>query len=185
MMKIGRNAPCACGSGKKYKKCCYPREREERIPQDPDPLEGGADGEGVVHAAVNRIKRAALAKEQQVWTSGVLVLFSTDEGDSWLLEVTENDALQLTDRGGEIEVVIEENPETTLVEWSHTFAIQKDEFVVTSYMDKASEQSFIGYPIKKISRAIEEVKKRMPAGLAGMVHVSLDSRDEAADSAGG
>ncbi len=21
--KIGRNAPCPCGSGKKYKKCCY------------------------------------------------------------------------------------------------------------------------------------------------------------------
>ena len=22
-MKIGRNDPCTCGSGKKYKKCCY------------------------------------------------------------------------------------------------------------------------------------------------------------------
>jgi len=27
MAKIGRNAPCPCGSGKKYKKCCY-RQRE-------------------------------------------------------------------------------------------------------------------------------------------------------------
>lgn len=25
--KIGRNAPCPCGSGKKYKKCCLPREQ--------------------------------------------------------------------------------------------------------------------------------------------------------------
>jgi len=25
-MKIGRNDPCPCGSGKKYKKCCYHRE---------------------------------------------------------------------------------------------------------------------------------------------------------------
>ena len=24
-MKIGRNSPCPCGSGKKYKKCCYPK----------------------------------------------------------------------------------------------------------------------------------------------------------------
>lgn len=24
--KIGRNDPCPCGSGKKYKKCCYGRE---------------------------------------------------------------------------------------------------------------------------------------------------------------
>lgn len=22
-VKIGRNAPCPCGSGKKYKKCCW------------------------------------------------------------------------------------------------------------------------------------------------------------------
>ena len=22
-MKVGRNAPCPCGSGKKYKRCCW------------------------------------------------------------------------------------------------------------------------------------------------------------------
>ena len=26
MSKIGRNDPCPCGSGKKYKKCCFPQE---------------------------------------------------------------------------------------------------------------------------------------------------------------
>ncbi len=25
LRKIGRNAPCPCGSGKKYKKCCFER----------------------------------------------------------------------------------------------------------------------------------------------------------------
>jgi len=30
MAKIGRNAPCPCGSGKKYKKCCLAKEEEER-----------------------------------------------------------------------------------------------------------------------------------------------------------
>ena len=25
-MKIGRNEPCPCGSGKKYKKCCIDKE---------------------------------------------------------------------------------------------------------------------------------------------------------------
>jgi hypothetical protein len=28
-MKIGRNAPCPCGSGRKYKKCCLPRDEEQ------------------------------------------------------------------------------------------------------------------------------------------------------------
>ena len=27
MTKIGRNVPCPCGSGKKYKQCCLPRDR--------------------------------------------------------------------------------------------------------------------------------------------------------------
>ena len=28
-IKVGRNDPCPCGSGKKYKKCCLPREKVE------------------------------------------------------------------------------------------------------------------------------------------------------------
>ncbi len=27
-MKIGRNEPCPCGSGKKYKKCCYDKDNK-------------------------------------------------------------------------------------------------------------------------------------------------------------
>jgi len=30
MSKVGRNDPCPCGSGKKYKKCCLNREYEQR-----------------------------------------------------------------------------------------------------------------------------------------------------------
>ena len=30
MVKIGRNAPCPCGSGKKYKKCCLSPQRVKR-----------------------------------------------------------------------------------------------------------------------------------------------------------
>lgn len=29
MVKIGRNAPCPCGSGKKYKKCCLSAQPEK------------------------------------------------------------------------------------------------------------------------------------------------------------
>ena len=30
MAKIGRNQPCPCGSGKKYKRCCWSRDRATR-----------------------------------------------------------------------------------------------------------------------------------------------------------
>ena len=31
MAKIGRNQPCPCGSGKKYKRCCWERDRSARV----------------------------------------------------------------------------------------------------------------------------------------------------------
>jgi hypothetical protein len=33
--RISRNAPCPCGSGKKYKNCCYHRDRGSSEPQFP------------------------------------------------------------------------------------------------------------------------------------------------------
>ena len=36
--KISRNAPCHCGSGKKYKKCCY--EKDQGVLRDASPYEG-------------------------------------------------------------------------------------------------------------------------------------------------
>ncbi|MED4986482.1 SEC-C metal-binding domain-containing protein, partial [Geobacillus stearothermophilus] len=30
-MAIGRNDPCPCGSGKKYKKCCMNKQQEREI----------------------------------------------------------------------------------------------------------------------------------------------------------
>ncbi len=48
VVKVGRNAPCPCGSGKKYKKCCLPKEqqaaadelrRRREAPVELEPLE--------------------------------------------------------------------------------------------------------------------------------------------------
>jgi hypothetical protein len=36
--KVGRNDPCPCGSGRKYKKCCAGKEAERAL--DPSPVEG-------------------------------------------------------------------------------------------------------------------------------------------------
>ncbi|MFC1707826.1 SEC-C metal-binding domain-containing protein [Planctomycetota bacterium] len=35
MTKIGRNAPCPCGSGKKFKKCCLPLQQKAEKQQPP------------------------------------------------------------------------------------------------------------------------------------------------------
>ena len=42
MTKVGRNDPCPCGSGKKYKRCCWGKVAAARTSVDvldaPDPL---------------------------------------------------------------------------------------------------------------------------------------------------
>jgi len=37
MTPPGRNAPCPCGSGKKYKKCCLPADLQRQAVQSPAP----------------------------------------------------------------------------------------------------------------------------------------------------
>ena len=41
MAKIGRNDPCACGSGKKYKKCCMARDEAAALAERPAQLAAG------------------------------------------------------------------------------------------------------------------------------------------------
>lgn len=38
MHRVGRNEPCPCGSGKKYKKCCQPQQEEARKALTPEQL---------------------------------------------------------------------------------------------------------------------------------------------------
>ncbi len=37
MKKIGRNKPCPCGSGKKFKKCCLSKQDARENPSSPPP----------------------------------------------------------------------------------------------------------------------------------------------------
>jgi len=43
MAKIGRNAPCPCGSGKKYKKCCLPLQGRSSSQKNISYSEAGID----------------------------------------------------------------------------------------------------------------------------------------------
>jgi hypothetical protein len=57
MVKIGRNDPCPCGSGKKFKKCHYGREDEIFSEESPDfPI---ALSKRITGLAVSRHRRAA------------------------------------------------------------------------------------------------------------------------------
>jgi hypothetical protein len=51
-MKLGRNDPCRCGSGKKYKKCCSPKD------------EAAQSAEFAAEAAARAASAASAASEQ-------------------------------------------------------------------------------------------------------------------------
>ena len=62
MTKIGRNAPCPCGSGRKYKKCCLEKDLAERR-TPPSLAANGPEWEEVENPAVQEFSDLAKSPE--------------------------------------------------------------------------------------------------------------------------
>ena len=171
MAKIGRNDPCFCGSGKKFKKCCLgtgaTAPTRPAIPS--------------VKIEVEKIQEIASAKKATVLALGVFVLFSTASGDAWLLEVTDMDAIQVARGGEKLAVQIEENPETIEINWTHKFDVQNKKFILTSYKDK-SEEIREDYPAHTILSTVKKILSRIPPEMISTIH--LDTEEEAQTQAG-
>lgn len=168
MAKIGRNQPCPCGSGQKYKRCCLTAENIERQQK-----QAKAAKVSLV-TAIERIQQAAEKKVEEFFELGVFVFFSNGKGDAWLLEVTDKDAVQVAAAGEALKVPVEENSETIEMNWSHTFEVKDKQFYLTAYEDK-SEQKLDDVPTQKINAAMRRVLKRYSKELLNQVHVSQES----------
>ncbi|MBC8207703.1 MAG: SEC-C domain-containing protein [Desulfobulbaceae bacterium] len=175
MGKIGRNEQCLCGSGRKYKHCCLLKEQAGVVPTTPE-----QQFKISLNREIAQIQQTAAEKRLKIRELGVFVLFSTAEGDAWLLEISESDALQLADKGEPVDVVIDENPETIEINWTHTFAIRDKILELTAYADKVVTPQ-PGYPTKEIHAAIARIKKKFSAEMLNRVHVS--GEDQGADQA--
>lgn len=165
MGKIGRNEACLCGSGKKFKRCCLGKQQALS-----SSLTEVQKAQISLQNAINTIQKAAAQGEQKVHELGVFVLFSTTDGDAWLLEVTDSDALQVAAAKEILTVDFEENPETIEINWTHTFAIKDKEFVITAYKDK-KVTAIENYPTHPIRAAIKRIKKKYSPELLESVHV--------------
>ena len=70
MTKIDRNAPCPCGSGKKYKKCCLLRDQESSGRQQStapfSSTTGFTDLDDLSNSVVDLIKGGQLDKAESV-----------------------------------------------------------------------------------------------------------------------
>ncbi len=161
MSKIGRNEPCPCGSGKKYKKCCLPFQQKAMAV---------AARPATLTQSVSSLQAAATARKETFGTVGVFVLFSTVQGEAWLLEATERDAVQVASGGEAIMIEIEEGPGTLAVSWTHRFAVQDDGLVLTAYADQ-KESRLPDCPVQQIEAAIKAIQADISPALLQSIHL--------------
>lgn len=172
MGRIGRNELCPCGSGLKYKRCCL---RQQQANAAASPL---GRLKISLQAEIERIQTAARSGEETVRELGVFILWSTRNGDAWLLEITESDAVQVAAGGEVLAVPIDENPETIAINWSHTFAIRDRKFYLTAYADK-QEICLDAAPTQRINATVKRIKKKYSQEMLSQVHVSEEQAQPA------
>ena len=170
MAKIGRNDSCPCGSGLKYKKCCLKKEYSFTPPSPMQQLKIS------LLAEIEKIQNAAARNEETVRELGVFVFCTDREGDAWLLEITDQDAVQLSEKGKPLDVPIDENPETIEINWSHTFAIRDRQLYLTTYTDKV-ETCHETLPTKRINAAIRRIKKKFSEEQLNQVHITPEEAE--------
>jgi len=166
-MKIGRNDPCLCGSGIKYKKCCYGKT----TPQPASPQQETV----TLSTEIEKVQEAAVAKEKYFKSLGVFIFFATDDGDGWLLEISDMDALLVASKGKKIDIELDENPETIEINWSHRFSIKNKKFTTITYSDETT-QEWDNCPAHSIFSTIKRVRKKFPEELLSSIH--LDEEQE-------
>jgi predicted Zn-dependent protease len=78
MAKPGRNDPCPCGSGKKYKKCCLPKDEAEA---DAAYAHGDDEIAAATHVVVELVEAGKLAEAEAAARD--LIMRHPDEPDGW------------------------------------------------------------------------------------------------------
>ena len=102
---------------------------------------------------VRYIQRRAANRDDRVVSFGQLLLFSTNTGDAWLLDRSDQLAARLA-RDGEAEPVhIEETDTSFAIGWKGQYHINGPAFV---YFDRETGRAatILGYPTDKIAGAV-------------------------------
>ena len=166
MAKIGRNEKCPCRSGKKFKHCCALKQREQIRPLSPEQAM-----KVTLMDAVKKIQDDAVNKKSINRELGVFFFFSTEEGDGWLMEMTDCDCVQVAVAGIALEAPIDENSDTIEINWSHTFNVVNRQIELTAYKDGIVTVLSTG-PSKQLNAAIKRIRKKFTPEQLEKVHVS-------------
>ena len=94
---------------------------------------------------VRSIQRQAADRHGRVVTVGQLVLFSTETGDAWLLDPSDQLAARLARDGDPEPIHIEENDSSFVIDWKGDYRIEGPAFI---YSDRQTRRvsTILGYP---------------------------------------
>jgi hypothetical protein len=111
------------------------------------------DGKGF-HLAdeVRYIQDKAADHDGRMVTIGQLILFSTDTGDAWLLDVTDHLAARLARDGDPQPIHLEDTDTSFAIEWKGQYRIEGAAFIYAD-RDTGRITTILGYPTQKISDA--------------------------------
>ncbi len=100
---------------------------------------------------VRYIQRRAARYDGRVVTIGQLVLFSTETGDAWLLDPSDQLAARLARDGDPEPIHIEETDTTFAIGWKGHYRIEGPAFV---YLDRDTGRvtTTLGYPTHKLAQ---------------------------------
>ena len=101
---------------------------------------------------IRYIQDKAADHDLRMVTIGQLILFSTETGDAWILDVTDHLAARLT-RDGDPELIhLEETDASFAIGWRGQYRIEGPTFI---YSDRETRRvtTILGYPTKKIAQA--------------------------------
>jgi hypothetical protein len=101
---------------------------------------------------VRYIQNKAADHDQRLATIGQLILFSTDTGDAWLLDVTDHLATRLARDGDPDPVHLEETDTSFAIQWKGQYRIEGAAFVYAD-RDTGRVTTILGYPTRKIAQA--------------------------------
>ena len=165
MAKIGRNEKCPCRSGKKFKHCCARKKSITQPSASPE-----EQLKVTLMDGVREIQEQAVLKKKTDRELGVFFFYSTEQGDAWLLEMTDCDCVQVAAAGKVLEPPIDENSETIEINWSHMFSFRDRQLELTAYSDR-SVQILADAPSHGIRAAIRRIRKKFSRDQLSKVHL--------------
>jgi hypothetical protein len=101
---------------------------------------------------VRYIQDKAADHDGRMVTLGQLILFSTDTGDAWLLDLTDRLANRLARDGDPEPIHLEETDTSFTIAWKGRYHVEGPAFV---YVDRDTGRvtTILGYPTQKIAQA--------------------------------